>query len=179
MMEEKNAYTIKFVGLKEGKHQFDYHIEDQFFDLFEYNDFNKADVNVNIELNKKANMLEFTFDVTGVMNLDCDVSIEAYDQEVHNKLELVVKFGEEYNDDHEDVLILPWSEHEIDVKQYIYEAIVLAIPQKRIHPGVEDGTLNSEILDRLEDYQPEAENDNKDEEEIDPRWEDLKKLLNE
>lgn len=179
MMEEKNAYTIKFVGLKEGKHQFDYHIKDEFFDLFEYNDFNKADVNVNIELNKKANMLEFTFDVTGVMNLDCDVSTEAYDQEIRNKLELVVKFGEEYNDDHEDVLILPWSEYEIDVKQYIYEAIVLAIPQKRVHPGVEDGTLDSEILDRLEDYQPEAENDNKDEEEIDPRWEDLKKLLNE
>ncbi|MGO1751062.1 MAG: YceD family protein [Psychroflexus sp.] len=179
MMEEKNAYTIKFVGLKEGKHQFDYQIKDEFFEFFEYDDFNTADVKANIELNKKANMLEFTFDLTGVMNLDCDVSTEAYDQKIQNRLELVVKFGEEYNDDHEDVLILPWSEYEIDVKQYIYEAIVLAIPQKRIHPGVEDGTLNSEILDRLEDYQPEAENDNKDEEEIDPRWEDLKKLLNE
>lgn len=179
MMEEKNAYTIKFVGLKEGKHQFDYHIKDEFFDFFEYDDFNTADVKVNIELNKKANMLEFTFDLTGVMNLDCDVSTEAYDQKIQNRLDLVVKFGEEYNDDHEDVLILPWSEYEIDVKQYIYEAIVLAIPQKRVHPGVEDGTLDSEILDRLEDYQPEAENDNKDEEEIDPRWEDLKKLLNE
>lgn len=179
MMEEKNAYTIKFVGLKEGKHQFDYQIKDEFFDFFEYDDFNTADVKVNIELNKKANMLEFIFDVIGIMNLDCDVSTEAYDQKIQNRLDLVVKFGEEYNDDHEDVLILPWSEYEIDVKQYIYEAIVLAIPQKRVHPGVEDGTLDSEILDRLEDYQPEAENDNKDEEEIDPRWEDLKKLLNE
>ncbi|MGO2102128.1 MAG: YceD family protein [Psychroflexus halocasei] len=178
-MEEKNAYTIKFVGLKEGKHQFDYQIKDEFFDFFEYDDFNTADVKVNIELNKKANMLEFIFDVIGIMNLDCDVSTEAYDQKIQNRLDLVVKFGEEYNDDHEDVLILPWSEYEIDVKQYIYEAIVLAIPQKRVHPGVEDGTLDSEILDRLEDYQPEAENDNKDEEEIDPRWEDLKKLLNE
>ncbi|MDN6281210.1 MAG: DUF177 domain-containing protein, partial [Psychroflexus sp.] len=43
-MEEKNTYTIKFVGLKEGKHQFEYQITDQFFDFFEYDDFNKADV---------------------------------------------------------------------------------------------------------------------------------------
>lgn len=180
MMEEKNAYTIKFVGLKEGKHQFDYHIKDEFFDFFEYDDFNKADVKVNIELNKKANLLEFTFDVNGFVNVNCDLSLEAYDQEIENTLNLVVKFGDEYNDDNEDVLILPWSEFEINVKHYIYEAIVLAIPQKRVHPGVEDGTLDSEILDRLEDYQPEAENENKDEEEeIDPRWEDLKKLLNE
>ncbi|MDN6310354.1 MAG: YceD family protein [Flavobacteriaceae bacterium] len=178
-MEEKNTYTIKFVGLKEGKHQFEYQITDQFFDFFEYDDFNKADVKLNIGLNKKANMLEFTFEADGIMNLDCDVSTEPYDQEIQNNIKLVVKFGDDYNDDHEEILILPWSEYELDVKQYIYEAIVLAIPQKRMHPGVEDGTLDSEILDKLEDYQPKAEDDNKDEEKIDPRWEDLKKLLNE
>ncbi|MGB2087219.1 MAG: YceD family protein [Psychroflexus salarius] len=177
MMKDLEAYVIKFVGLKQGKHQFEYKITDEFFDFFEYDDFNTAEVNMTILLNKKANMLEFSFTAKGNINLNCDVSTEAYDQLVQNTFELVVKFGDEYNDDNEDLLILPWSDYELNIAHYIYETIVLAIPQKRIHPGVEDGTLDSEILDKLDELQPKAEED-KNEDDIDPRWEDLKKLLN-
>ncbi|SHE93843.1 Uncharacterized metal-binding protein YceD, DUF177 family [Psychroflexus salarius] len=177
MMKDLEAYVIKFVGLKQGKHQFEYKITDEFFDFFEYDDFNTAEVNMTILLNKKANMLEFSFTAKGNINLNCDVSTEAYDQPVQNTFELVVKFGDEYNDDNEDLLILPWSDYELNIAHYIYETIVLAIPQKRIHPGVEDGTLDSEILDKLDELQPKAEED-KNEDDIDPRWEDLKKLLN-
>lgn len=176
-MNDLKAYVIKFVGLKEGKHQFEYKISDEFFDFFEYDDFNHADVNVIVGLNKKANMLEFTFDAKGYINLNCDVSTEAYDQPVENSFELVVKFGDELNDDNEDLLILPWSDYELDISQYIYETIVLGIPFKRLHPGIEDGTLDSEILDKLEELQPKAE-ENNTEDKIDPRWNDLKKLLN-
>lgn len=176
-MKNLEAYVIKFVGLKQGKHQFEYKITDEFFDFFEYDDFNTAEVNMTVLLNKKANMLEFSFTAKGNINLNCDVSTEAFDQPVQNTFELVVKFGDEYNDDNEDLLILPWSDYELNIAHYIYETIVLAIPQKRIHPGVEDGTLDSEILDKLDELQPKAEED-KNEDDIDPRWEDLKKLLN-
>ncbi|QSS98315.1 DUF177 domain-containing protein [Psychroflexus sp. ALD_RP9] len=176
-MKDLEAYVIKFVGLKQGKHQFEYKITDEFFDFFEYDDFNTAEVNITVLLNKKANMLEFSFIAKGYVNLNCDVSTEAYNQAIQNTFELVVKFGDEYNDDNEDLLILPWSDYELNIAHYIYETIVLAIPQKRIHPGVEDGTLNSEILDKLDELQPKAEED-KNEDDIDPRWEDLKKLLN-
>jgi superfamily I DNA/RNA helicase len=46
-------------------------------------------------------------------------------------------------------LILPHGEHQIDVSQYIYEMIALSVPVKRIHPGIKDGTLNTEALDKL------------------------------
>ena len=49
------------------------------------------------------------------------------------------------------------------------------MPSKRIHPGVLDGTLNSEALKRLEELQPKE--NKKDKNKIDPRWEALKKLL--
>ena len=48
---------------------------------------------------------------------------------------------------------------------------MLSLPPKRIHPGVEDGSLKSEILDILEDLKPK-ENSNL----ADPRWEQLKSL---
>ena len=53
--------------------------------------------------------------------------------------------------------------------------LVLAVPAKRIHPGVLDGTLKSEAIKKLEELQPKEDKDNT--EDIDPRWDALKKLL--
>ena len=90
---------------------------------------------------------------------------------------MVVSFGDEYNDDNEAILILPHAEYEINVAHYIYELIVLSLPQKRVHPGVEAGTLGSDILKQLEDLSPKSLKDNNPKEDIDPRWETLKKLI--
>ena len=53
--------------------------------------------------------------------------------------------------------------------------IVLAIPAKIVHPGIEDGTLDSDILTKLEELQPKERL--LSEEESDPRWNKLKDLL--
>ena len=63
------------------------------------------------------------------------------------------------------------------IQQYVYELIVLAVPIKRVHPGVEDGTLNSDILKKLEELSPKIKDIKEDQEETDPRWNTLKKLL--
>ena len=56
--------------------------------------------------------------------------------------------------------------------------IALSIPLKWIHPGVKDGTLQSEALDKLKDLQVnEIKEKDKKEDDIDPRWDELKKLL--
>jgi len=88
-----------------------------------------------------------------------------------------VNFGDEYNDENENILIIPHGEYEINVAQYIYELIILAMPIKRIHPGIEDGSLKSEILEKLEALSPKNLEEKEESEEIDPRWNTLKKLL--
>ena len=90
---------------------------------------------------------------------------------------MVVKFGDEYNDENIDILIVPHGTYEINIQQYIYELIILAVPIKRIHPGVEDGTLDSDILEKLEELSPKLKENRKTKEDIDPRWDTLKKLL--
>ncbi|MCF8713543.1 DUF177 domain-containing protein [Joostella atrarenae] len=175
-MKKLKEFDIPFIGLKEGKHQFNFEIDKKFFDAFEFEDFNDAAVAVKFTLDKKSNMLELTFKANGSVNVYCDLSNEPYDQEVKGKLHLLVQFGEEYNDDNEEILIIPHSEHQINVAQYIYEMIVLSVPNKRIHPGVEDGTLATETLKKLEAFQPKEEKESNDGE-TDPRWDQLKKLL--
>ena len=177
-MKPLKAYDIQFVGLKLGKHIYDYEINQTFFEYFEFDEFNTINVNLNIHLEKKTTLLELNFSGNGSVNINCDVSNEPYDQPINFNFNLVVKFGQEYNNENDSILIIPHGSYEINIAQYIYELIVLSIPQKRIHPGVEDGTLNSEILRKLEDLSPnadlKAENSSDD---IDPRWNKLKKLL--
>jgi len=110
----------------------------------------------------------------GTVKVACDVTNEPFNLPVDGNLKMVVKFGDIFNDDNEEVLIIPHGQHQINIAQYMYEMIVLAIPNRKIHPGVEDGTLQSDILGKLEELQPK---ENKNINKIDPRWEDLKKLL--
>ena len=105
---------------------------------------------------KKTTLLELHFQILGDVNVNCDITNEPYNQEIKGDFDLVVKFGDEYNDDFEDIVILPHGEYEINVAQYIYELIILSMPAKRIHPGVEDGTLNSDILEKLEELSPKG-----------------------
>ena len=90
---------------------------------------------------------------------------------------LVVQFGDEFNNDNDELLILPHGEHQIDLSQYIYEMIVLSVPHKRIHPGVKDGTLQTEALQKLNELQVKEIKEEKKEDDIDPRWDKLKQLL--
>jgi len=138
---------------------------------------NGTRLQINLELDKKATLLELNFKIKGAVNVNCDLTNEPYNQNIENEFDLVVKFGDEYNDEDTDILIVPHGTYEINIQQYIYELIVLAVPIKRIHPGVEDGTLDSDILKKLEELSPKLKEEKDIEEEIDPRWNTLKKLL--
>jgi uncharacterized metal-binding protein YceD (DUF177 family) len=177
-MKKLKPYNIQFVGLKLGKHHFDYQIDNTFFLNFEYHEFNDAAIKVDLLFEKKTTFLELAFSVEGTVNVNCDVSNEPYNQYIKDRFNLVVKFGDAYNDDNEDILIVPHGEYEINVAQYIYELIVLAVPAKKIHPGIEDGTLQSDILKKLEELSPKTANKvEHTKENTDPRWDSLKKLL--
>jgi len=175
MMKLLKEFIIQFVGLKEGEHCFDYKIDNEFFEYFEYEEFNEVNVDVNIILVKKSTLLELNFKAIGTVNVFCDLTNEPYNQEIENEFDLVVNFGEEFNNENEEILILPHGEYEINMAQYIYELIALSMPSRRLHPGIEDGTLKSEILDKLEELSPNGIEQNK--EDIDPRWNTLKKLI--
>ncbi|MFM1753427.1 MAG: hypothetical protein RLZZ236_366 [Bacteroidota bacterium] len=177
-MKKTKEYLIPFVGLKLGKHHFEYQIDNTFFDLFDYDEFQNSNIKVNAILEKKSNMLEISFKHEGIVNVPCDVTGEDFDLPIKSKMKLIVRFGEEFNNDNEELLILPFGEFEVDIAQYIYEMIVLSVPLRRVHPGVKDGTLESEALKKLNELAvKDIKKENKKEENIDPRWDKLKQLL--
>ena len=173
-MEVLKDFTIPFVGLKDGKHSFSFPIDNTLFAHFEYTDFNQAQLEAKLVLDKKPTFLELSFDVQGKVILPCDVSMELFDLPIDSQFDLLVKFGSNTESNSDEIIILPEGDYQINVAQYIYELIILAIPLKRIHPGIEDGTLQSDIVKKLRELEPKEENLNGGE---DPRWNKLKDLL--
>jgi uncharacterized metal-binding protein YceD (DUF177 family) len=177
-MRVNKEFLVPFGGLKQGKHQFEFDIDKTFFDAFEFDEYNDVNIKVSLVLDKKSTMLELHFKHKGTVNVPCDLTNEDFDLPVKGKLELIVKYGDEYNDENDEMLILPHGEHQMDVAQYIYEMIVLSVPTKRVHPGVKDGSIDAGILNKLEELAPKEAPEKKEETNTDPRWDELKKLLN-
>ena len=172
-MKDLKEFNIPFVGLKEGKHLFQYKVDNTFFELYNYNEFEKSSINVTLEFVKKSTLFELNFTASGTVNVPCDVTNEYFDLEITATLPLVVKFGQEYNDENEEILILPHEVYQFSVAQFIYEMIVLGIPNKRVHPKVLDGTMETEALEQLEIKEEKTV------ETTDPRWDKLKNLITE
>lgn len=191
-MRKEKEFDIAFSGLKIGTHEFEFQIANDFFDLFEYDEFNSVNVDVKATLIKKETLMELYLSESGTVNIPCDVTGENFDLPIENKWQIIIKFGEEYNDDNEELLIIPYSEYQVNIAQYIYEMIVLSVPVKRVHPSIaadyEVDDFDEDDFDFLKEYNEddfadEDEDDPTDDsnknmnKEIDPRWDELKKLL--
>ena len=173
LMKSISVHKIEFAGLKVGKHQFSFELNKGFFENFSFFDFNNINLKVDVDLTKKSNLLELNFHAKGFVNVNCDMTNEPFDMPFDKEDFLVVKFGQEYNDEDNEILVLPFGEHKIILDQYLYELVILSLPRKRVHPGVEDGTLESEIIEILDELKPSGLGL-----ETDPRWDKLKKIKN-
>jgi len=174
-------YAIAFKGLKDGIHHFTYSIDGRFFNLFENPLYEDGKVQVEVELNKGNQMLIFNFHMQGSVASVCDNCLEPLDVPVDCNGKVYVKFGEEYDEPTEDVVVLPHEEHEFNVAQIIYDLMVTSLPIRHIHPPDANGdpTCNPEMLQKLSEYlvdEAPVSNDNSAHEE-DPRWSELKKLI--
>ena len=127
---------------------------------------------MDLVLVKKSTIIELSLKGTGSVNINCTLTNEPFDYQINSKLNLLVKFGDSYDDENDELLVLPHGSHSIDLDQYFYEMIVLSMPIRNVHPGVENGTIDSEILNRLKEFDINKEKNSN----FDARWDKLKEL---
>jgi hypothetical protein len=71
---KKTKFFNSFIGLKLGKHHFEYQISNAFFEIFDYNEYQDSNIKVNVVLEKKSTLLELSFKHKGVVNVPCDLT---------------------------------------------------------------------------------------------------------
>lgn len=182
-MEKLDNYNIEFKGLKDGNHSFEYVIDDSFFKLIEGTLYDNGKVVVDVDLKKSTQMLVFSYTLKGSISTICDNCLEPMDQPVDFTYRTFVKFGPEYEElEDDDIVIIPHEEHKYNIASTIYDLIVISQPIRHLHPLNEEGspTCDPDMIEQLSNYLVnDSEVDLEDDEvrEIDPRWSELKKLL--
>ena len=171
-MKRLKEYLLSFADLKIGEHCFDFHADSAFFENFPESEITQADVKIALVLDKQESMLVLYFDIEGVVTVVCDRCLDEFRFPVETEEKLIVKFGKDYEELSDDMIVLPLKSHSIDLQQHIYEYIMLTLPMQRIHPDLPDGSAgcNSTMLERLNTVENTSQ--------ADPRWDALRDLVN-
>ncbi len=174
-MEHLDNYIVSLINIKNQDNNFNYEITNDFFECFDYGDIKEGAVDCNLDIIKENDTYTFLFHFEGKVKVTCDRCLDEFDYSIKQDYKLFVKQGNYTNEDAEDIVILSFEENEINISQYIYEYIHLALPLQKIHPDDKKGksTCNAEMLKKIEELSQQEESNNQ---EIDPRWDVLKKM---
>ena len=173
-MKPKVDTIVQFSGLKPGKYEYDYTLDNTFFEEFENDELREGSVDFRVVLDKKERMLMFTFSFSGIVKSICDRCLGELDVPVEGENTLCVKFSDTETSDNEDVVILPETAYKIDLAQWMYEYVVISLPMHRVHP---EGECDAEMLKYITEESGEESEPAGNDGEIDPRWSALKELL--
>jgi len=169
IVDTRKDVKIEFTGLKEGLHEYRFEIGEAFFDSFEGSIVESGEVVVNLEFEKGSNLFTITYSVSGKVTTTCSLCGGEMEEEIQGDAKFFVKFGEESMSQTDDIIVVMPHEHQIDVSHPIYETISLALPLSPKHENEED--CDQDVIDRLDNYLVD-----KEEEEGDSIWDDLKDL---
>ena len=169
-------YALPLSGLKEGLHTFDFEIGKEFFEEFEESEIKEGRLTAIVKMEKRSTHSDLNVRISGTVMISCDRCLEMFSWPVDCENRLLVKSGKEISDEDPELVSLSTDEHELDLRQHFYEYIHLSLPIKRVHPDDKNGksTCDPEMLSRLKELLVDEEN----EQHNDPRWDDLKKLMN-
>lgn len=173
-MATGSEYKINFGRLKVGEHQFDYRIDGSFFEDSGESLIEKCDTRVTLVLDKtRETLIHLDFEIEGSLDLACDRCSRTLGYPVKGDYRVSLKLvdnADEQEDD--DVFFLSHDEYEFDISELLYEFHNLLVPMKK------ECLLQDNECRRVEEFL-EGGQDSTGEggEQNDPRWDDLKKLL--
>ncbi|HNP76018.1 MAG: DUF177 domain-containing protein [Cyclobacteriaceae bacterium] len=167
-------FRVNIIGLSQKAHRFEYSFGDEFFELYGRTLLEHGRFTATVTLDKSETMLECRFQITGTAGLICDRSLEPFDHPMDIDKMIVFKYGAEEQELSEEIVVISRDRAQLDLGQYLYELIAVAVPMKKLHPKFAGEHEESDV--QLVYSSPIESNDEEDEKPIDPRWEKLKKL---
>ena len=161
--------------LRLGPNQFEFDIDDTFFQNFEYSQISKGKLKVNLEAVKKETMYELHFAIQGTVELACHRCLEQMSFPMDKHFDLILKISENGSENGTDeIVFIARNTVDFNVAEAIYENIHLAVPMSyNCEMSVNRENCDEEILEKIEKLKVKNEG-----EERDPRWDTLKDLLN-
>ncbi len=191
-MGKFDKYRIDLKGMQADTQTYEFLLDNIFFANIDGPEVQKGKVNVTLVVKRTSRAFELNFQTDGIVWVPCDRCLDDMEQVVSSTDKLMVKFGKEYGEEGDNLIVVPEEDGDINVAWFMYEFIALSVPMKHVHaPGkcnkAVTGKLNKHLrTNAAEDGDDDADfggaDDNISIEDdtdtpIDPRWNELKKVL--
>ena len=165
---ESAYYKIDIQSLGVGEHTFEFDIDSEFFKKFENSPVSRGQLKCELSLEKNERLINVQMKIFGTVELVCDNSLKLFDHSLELEQGIVFKYGDEYQELDESTIQIARNTDQLNMKDLIFEFIVLGLPMRKIHPDY----VESEGVF----YSTAQENEENETEASDPRWAALKGL---
>lgn len=167
-MPGRRDYDIAFVGLKPGTTEFDYELGKEFFEPEQPADFTDIQAHVKLKLDKHVGFMQLKFEVGGTADVLCNRCGNPLKVDLWDDFEMIVKMvdnAEEMNENNDDpdVFFISRTESHLNVKDWLFEFVVLSIPTYPECGEDEKGKskCNEEVLKMLDKLKDNEDKDTK------------------
>lgn len=189
-MGKFDQYKIMLKTLPEGTHTFEYLLDTEYFRKIDSPEVERGKVNATVTVKNNEGEYEIRFQLDGVIQIPCDRCLDDMEWPISQKSRLVVKLGNTYSEESDEIIVIPEDEGEINLAWFLYEFIALSIPVKHVHAP---GKCNKQMSTTLKKHLVRSGDDEGDDSEtafeevdeglseesepVDSRWDDLKQLI--
>jgi uncharacterized metal-binding protein YceD (DUF177 family) len=185
-----DLYKIDLKGMQTDIQEKEYLLDNKYFTNIDGEDVQKGKINASVQIVKKADVFDLSFKFEGIVIIPCDRCLDDMDFPLETTAHLIVKFGKDYSEESDEIVVIPESEGVINLAWFLYEFVVLAIPIKHVHTP---GKCNKQMNTKLKKHTVKSDSDDDSfdidapddivvtdedpiEEATDPRWDALKGL---
>lgn len=169
-MKNRRKFIVPVGGCVSSFLQYEFDIDNTFFDDFCETEILSCSVKVNLGIQKQENSVLLLFALKGFITLTCDCCLDPYDLIINTEEFVELRYNKNLHKQNVEEDTISPEQQEIDVKQYIFDFICLQIPFRKVHPeGIDGQSLcNPEFLKRLDELKAKPDSD--------PRWNALKNI---
>ncbi|MDR0798735.1 MAG: DUF177 domain-containing protein [Dysgonamonadaceae bacterium] len=189
-MGKFDVYRVDLKGMHTDVLKQEYLLDNQYFANIGSEDLQRGKVHASATITRTADVFKFDFHIYGTVVIPCDRCLDDMDFPVDITPHLIVKFGKDYSEESDEIVVIPEAEGMINLAWFLYEFIALAIPIKHVHAP---GKCNRQMSSKLKQHTPKGDDDDSfdmddsesllitddDEAPTDPRWDILKELKDE
>ena len=183
-----DKYKIELKNMKADSAKYEFTLDNQFFVDLDGPEVQKGKLAVELNVKKTSGVFLLDFQTEGFVIVPCDRCLDEMELPVSTSDKLKVKLGSSFAEEG-DIVVVPEEDGYINIAWFLYEFIALNIPMKHVHaPGKCNKGMVGPLRKHLrisaadedaEDFTADdsfvAETSERDE--IDPRWNELKKIL--
>ncbi|MDR3340385.1 MAG: DUF177 domain-containing protein [Candidatus Symbiothrix sp.] len=186
-MGKFDLYKVDLKNMQQDIQEYEYLLDNQYFTNIGGEDIQKGKVKVSLKVVRKTGLFELSFNFNGVIAISCDRCLDDMDFPIETNSRLIVKFGKDYAEESDEIVVIPELEGIINLAWFLYEFVALSIPIKHVHAP---GKCNKQMTSKLKKHTPKTDDDSfdlnaddiiitdddsdTDETNADPRWEPLR-----